>query len=182
MDRSSGFRLRRAVAADVPAISALIDRSVRGLQAGDYSAEQREAALGTVFGVDTRLIEDGTYFVVEAGTTLAGCGGWSYRQTLFGGDRGAGREDRRLDPARDNARIRAFFVDPAWTRRGVGTMLLDACENAALAAGFRGFELGATLTGERLYRARGYSVVEHVDAPLAGGLSLPILRMEKRTR
>jgi GNAT superfamily N-acetyltransferase len=178
----SEFRLRRAVLADVPAISALIDRSVRSLQAGDYSAEQREAALGTVFGVDTRLIEDGTYFVVEGGAALAGCGGWSYRKTLFGGDRGAGREDALLDPERDHARIRAFFVDPAWARRGVGTMLLDACEDAAIAAGFRGFELGATLTGERLYRARGYHVVERVEAPLTGGLSLHILRMEKRTR
>lgn len=165
--------------ADIPAITRLIERSVRTLQAADYSPEQLDAALGTVFGVDTQLIADQTYFVIEAGSRLAACGGWSFRKTLYGSDGGAGREPARLDPAHDNARIRAFFVDPDFARRGLGTMLLDACENAAIAAGFHSFELGATLTGERLYRVRGYRVIERTAAPLAPGLSLPILRMEK---
>lgn len=180
MEQNSEFRLRVAGRDDIPAIAALIERSVRTLQAGDYSPEQLNAALGTVFGVDTQLIADQTYFVIEAASRLAACGGWSFRKTLYGSDGGAGREPARLNPAIDNARIRAFFVDPNFARRGLGTMLLEACENAAIAAGFRGFELGATLTGERLYRVRGYRVIERTEAPLTPGLSLPILRMEKR--
>ena len=171
--------LRAASDADITALEALIRLSVRILQAGDYSPEQREGALQNVFGVDRQLIADRTYFVVEAGGALAGCGGWSRRRTLFGSDRRAGREDSLLDPARENARIRAFFVHPDWARRGVGTLLLEACEKAAIEAGFRGFELGATLTGERLYRVRGYRAVERVEVPLANGASLPMIRMEK---
>jgi GNAT superfamily N-acetyltransferase len=177
------FRIRRATAADVSAIELLIGLSVRGLQSTDYSAAQIEGALGTVFGVDSQLIADGTYFVVEAmdGRTAAitGCGGWSKRKTLFGGDRGSGREDELLDPLRDAAKIRAFFVHPDWARRGIGSKLLTACEGAAMEAGFRSFELGATITGERLYRARGYKAVEHVNVPLVNGASLPIIRMSK---
>jgi N-acetylglutamate synthase-like GNAT family acetyltransferase len=171
--------IRRATADDIPALHALIDASVRVLQAGDYSAEQIDGALGTVFGVDTRLIADGTYFVAEAGTVLAGCGGWSKRKTLFGSDHGAGREDALLDPERDAARIRAFFVHPEWARRGIGSGILEACEEDAAQAGFRRFELGATITGERLYRARGYEPVEHLDAPLPNGAALPVIRMTK---
>lgn len=175
------FRIRRATAADAAAIELLIGLSVRGLQSADYSPAQIDGALGTVFGVDSHLIADGTYFVVEAAMgTIAGCGGWSKRKTLFGGDRGSGREDELLDPLRDAAKIRAFFVHPDWARRGIGSQLLTACEGAAMEAGFRSFELGATITGERLYRARGYEAVEHVDVPLVNGAKLPIIRMSKR--
>jgi GNAT superfamily N-acetyltransferase len=178
------FQIRSAIAADIPAIEQLIVQSVRGLQAQDYSPAQREGALGTVFGVDSRLIADRTYLVVEAlstdgKTTLAGCGGWSKRKTLFGGDHGSGREDDLLDPLRDSAKIRAFFVHPDWARRGIATRILTACENAAGQAGFRSFELGATLTGERLYRARGYEAIDRIEVPLVNGASLPIVRMWK---
>jgi GNAT superfamily N-acetyltransferase len=173
--------IRSATPADAPAIASLIDSSVRVLQANDYSTEQIEGALGTVFGVDTQLIADGTYFVVKTSSNvLIGCGGWSKRKTLFGSDHGPGREAVLLDPARENARIRAFFVHPDWARRGIGSLVLTTCENAALEAGFRGFELGATLTGERLYSARGYEQIERIDVPLPNGASLPVIRMVKR--
>jgi GNAT superfamily N-acetyltransferase len=179
--------IRRATSTDIPALSALIDLSVRTLQAPDYSPSQIEAALGTVFGVDSGLIADGTYFVVEATDAngekmIAGCGGWSKRKTLFGSDHGPGREDSLLDPLCDNAKIRAFFVHPDWARRGIGSKLLAACETAAIEAGFQGFELGATITGERLYQARGYQVIERIDAPLGNGESLPVIRMSKSAR
>jgi GNAT superfamily N-acetyltransferase len=173
------LHIRRATAGDIPALHVLIEASVRVLQAGDYSPAQIEGALGTVFGVDTRLIDDGTYFVAEAGAVLAGCGGWSKRKTLFGADRGAGREDTLLDPSRDAARIRAFFVHPDWARRGIGSRILDACEQDAVRAGFHRFELGATAAGERLYRVRGYVTVDRLETPLANGASLTVIRMAK---
>jgi GNAT superfamily N-acetyltransferase len=175
--------LRQATQADIPSIRRLIEASVRGLQAPDYTPEQLTHALATVYTVDSQLIADGTYYVVEApGTaapTLVACGGWSKRRTLYGGDAFALREAALLDPATDAAKIRAFFVDPAWTRRGLATQILDACESAARAAGFTHFELGATLTGVPLYTARGYVPVEHLDAPLSPTLSMPIVRMVK---
>ena len=111
---------------------------------------------------------------------IVGCGGWSKRKTLYGGDQWTGREAALLDPENDAAKIRAFFVHPSWARRGIGTLILEACENAALAAGFTRFEMGATLTGVPLYQARGYVPLENLEVPLAGGESLPIVRMEKR--
>jgi GNAT superfamily N-acetyltransferase len=174
------LEIRLASDEDILALRELIGLSVRALQSGDYSAEQIEGALGTVFGVDRRLIADGTYFVAEANGILAGCGGWSKRRTLFGSDRQSGREDALLDPLCENARIRAFFVHPEWARRGVGSRILAACESAAMDAGFSGFELGATVTGERLYSKRGYKAVELVETPLANGLSLRIIRMVKK--
>jgi len=178
------FEIRCAVPADVPALRDLIDASVRALQAGDYSPEQIEGALGTVLGVDSQLIGDGTFFVVEVvggggDRQIAGCGGWSKRKTLFGGDRGPGREDNLLDPLTDSARIRALFVHPDWARRGVGSRLLATCEEAAKEAGFKGFELGATLTGERLFRASGYQAIDRIEVPLSNGASLPVIRMSK---
>ena len=173
-------QIRRATSADIPALQELIDLSVRALQAGDYSPAQIDGALGTVFGVDSQLIADGTYLVAEAVGSLAGCGGWSRRMTLFGGDHKTGREDRLLDPLRENARIRAFFIHPDWARRGIGSMILQACESAAMDAGFTGFELGATITGERLYNARGYVAIERIEVPLSNGAALPIIRMSKR--
>jgi GNAT superfamily N-acetyltransferase len=192
--RAKGFptmsiRIRLATQGEVPALRKLIEASVRELQASDYSEKQREAALRTVFGVDSQLIADGTYLVADASDVLdatntkpaiAGCGGWSKRKTLFGGDQWSGREDSLLDPARDAAKIRAFFVHPAWARQGVGTLILDACESAARAAGFTRFEMGATLTGVKLFGAKGYIPVKRMDVPLGNGEVLPIVQMEKR--
>ncbi len=137
-----GFRIRTAAFEDVPAISALIDSSVRSLQAEDYSPAQIEGALNSVFGVDSTLISDGTYFVAEADGAIVGCGGWSKRRTLFGGDQSPDREDSSLDPACDRANIRAFFVHPAWARKGIGSGILAACEEAAVKSGFSGFRNG----------------------------------------
>jgi GNAT superfamily N-acetyltransferase len=182
------IRVRLAVAADIPVLRELIEASVRGLQAQDYTAAQLESALKTVYGVDSQLIADGTYFVAETEETnadrkafIAGCGGWSKRKTLYGGDRWSGREDDLLDPLRDAAKIRAFFVHPAWARRGIGSKILESCEAAARAAGFTRFEMGATLTGVPMYRARGYVELEYLEVPLENGESLPIVRMAKRT-
>jgi len=183
------IRIRLAEACDIPLLRELIEASVRGLQAGDYSAAQLENALRTVYGVDTQLIADGTYFAAEAmdasgaessgGALLVGCGGWSKRKTLFGGDQFAGREDSLLDPATDAAKIRAFFVHPAWARRGIGGMILEACEAAAWAAGFRRLEMGATLTGVPFYRVKGYVELGAAEVPLGDGLTLPIVLMGK---
>jgi GNAT superfamily N-acetyltransferase len=180
------IRIRLAEVRDIPSLSELIAASVRGLQAGDYSAAQLESALRTVYGVDTQLISDGTYFAAEetessAAPFLVGCGGWSKHKTLYGGDQFAGREDSLLDPAKDAAKIRAFFVHPAWARRGIGGMILEACEAAAWAAGFRRLEMGATLTGVPFYRAKGYVELETAEVPLEDGLTLPIVRMGKCT-
>ena len=175
--------LRTASPADIPALGALIEASVRGLAARDYGREQIEGALGTVLGLDTRLVADGTYFVAEAragcARVLAGCGGWSRRRTLFGSDRAPVRDDDLLDPAADAAKIRAFFVHPDFARRGIGTRILEASEQAARAAGFRRFEMGATLGGVPLYRARGYREIERLSVALPNGAALPIVRMEK---
>ncbi|HEY2820430.1 MAG TPA: GNAT family N-acetyltransferase [Candidatus Acidoferrum sp.] len=183
------IRIRLATHDEVPALRELIEASVRELQARDYTEKQREASLRTVFGVDSRLIADGTYLVADASDALngdtrkpaiAGCGGWSKRKTLFGGDQWSGREDSLLDPSRDAAKIRAFFVHPAWARQGVGTLILDACENAARAAGFTRFEMGATLTGVKLFGVKGYVPVKQMDVPMDNGEVLPIVQMEKR--
>ncbi len=171
--------LRTAVAADVPAIQALIGDSVRGLSAGRYDAAQVESSLRHVFGVDTQLIADGTYYVVESGDGLAAAGGWSARRTLYGGDQHKSAADLRLDPASEAARIRAFFVHPDWARRGLGRRLFAACEDAARAAGFSAFELVATLPGEPLYAALGFVARESVIVPLPDGLSLPCIHMTR---
>jgi GNAT superfamily N-acetyltransferase len=173
--------IRRATVADVPRLEALIDASVRGLQSRDYSPEQIDRALRSVYGVDTRLIEDGTYYAAETDdrATLAGCGGWSKRKTLFGGGKYSSREDDLLDPATDAAKVRAFFVHPQWARRGIASLILEACEDAARAAGFARFELGATLSGVPFYRARGYAEIDRIEAPLDDGIALAVIRMEK---
>ncbi len=171
--------LRKAVAGDVPQLRTLIEKSVRGLQAGDYTPRQLELALLKVYGVDSQLIEDGTYFAVASGESIVACGGWSKRRTLYGGDVWVGREDSLLDPKRDAAKIRAFFVHPDWVRRGIGAMILDACEKAAIAAGFRRLEMGATLTGVEFYRVKGYAEMEKLAVPLGDGEELPIVRMGK---
>jgi GNAT superfamily N-acetyltransferase len=180
------IRIRKAVAEDVEELRALIAASVRKLQAEDYSEAQREGALGSVFGVDSQLIEDGTYLLAEARENataaweIAGCGGWSKRKTLYGGDAWTGREDSLLDVKKDAAKIRAFFVHPRWARRGVGTAILNACEAAAREAGFTRYEMGATLTGVKLFGARGYAAMEKIAVSLGNGETLPVIRMEKR--
>ena len=180
----SGFHVRLATEADIPVLHSLIESSVRVLQAGDYTPAQIEGALGTVLGLDTQLIADQTYFVIEGtdaagNTVIVACGGWSNRKTLFGSDHAAVREPEFLDPATDAAKIRAFFVHPDWVRRGLGTLLLETCENAAKSAGFTRFEMGSTLTGVPLYKLRGYRVVEPISVPLLNGESLPVIRMAK---
>ena len=175
------FTIRLAQPADIAALTELIQASVRELQKDDYSPEQLDGALGSVFGVDRSLIEDATYFVVESDGAPAGCGGWSRRRTLFGSDHFPGREDALLDPARDAAKIRAFFVHPAFARKGVASLILDTCEDAAAREGFTRLEMGATLTGVPFYRSRGYAEVERMEAQLPNGLRLPIVKMEKVT-
>jgi GNAT superfamily N-acetyltransferase len=180
------LRIRPATPEDLPVLRVLIEDSVRRLQAQDYTPAQREAALVSVFGVDTQLIADGTYLVVEywnpvpsPASVIIACGGWSKRRTLFGADQWTDRHDDLLDPSRDAAKIRAFFIHPDWARQGIGTLLLDACETAAKSAGFSRFEMGATLTGAKLFQARGYRPIRNLQVPLANGESLPILQMEK---
>jgi len=195
MESSVKFNLRLATEEDVAALHALIEASVRGLQAGDYTQAQIEGALGTVLGLDTQLIRDGTYFVAEAAGTsyasgfsareagaLAGCGGWSKRKTLFGADRGPGREPELLDPAMDAAKVRTIFVHPGYARMGLGSLILTTVESAAREAGFTRYEMGSTLTGVPLYRLKGYVEVERIDVPLWNGEALPVVRMVKGAR
>ena len=171
-------RLRSATADDVPALSALIERSVRLLSLAVYTPAQIDDALAHVFGVDSQLLADGTYYVIDAGDRIVAAGGWSARQTLFGGDQMKADDDVAIDLTMP-ARIRAFFVDPDWTRRGLARQLYDACEAAALERGFRRFELMATLPGVPLYRALGFMDLERVDVPMPDGLVLPCLRMSR---
>jgi N-acetylglutamate synthase-like GNAT family acetyltransferase len=181
----TGIHVRQAIAADIPVLHALIEASVRELQAQDYTPAQIESALHTVFGVDSQLIADGTYFVAEAKSVesqpiTVGCGGWSKRKTLYGADHWTGREDAFLDPKQDAAKIRAFFIHPRWARHGVGSLILETCEAAARSAGFKRFEMGATLTGVKLFRTKGYVALENLDVPLPNGVFLPVVRMTKQ--
>lgn len=191
------FTVRLAGLGDVDRLRVLIDRSVRELQSADYTAVEIDLALDAVYGVDTQLIRDGTYFVVEtpidaaggpagasgsAPSRIVGCGGWSRRRTLYGGDQFAHRESALLDPAVDAAKIRAFFVDPDWARRGIGSLILVACERAASEAGFTRLEMGATLTGVPFYRAHGYRECDRHTIALPRGESLAIVRMERELR
>jgi GNAT superfamily N-acetyltransferase len=191
----ANIHLRLAAPEDVPVLRELIEASVRGLQTQDYSPAQIEGALKTIFGVDSQLIADGTYVLAQAEPTaidrtgtkhpqpepmIVGCGGWSKRKTLYGSDHWTGREDTLLDPLCDAAKIRAFFIHPAWARRGVGGMILQACEDAARAAGFTRFEMGATLTGAKLFGVKGYVAVKPISIPLVNGESLPVIHMEKQ--
>jgi GNAT superfamily N-acetyltransferase len=172
--------LRKATLADIPILEQLIAESARALTSQDYTNAQIEAAIGTAWGVDTELIRDGTYFVVEdKDADLVGCGGWSRRKTLFGSDKQLGRESEVLDPSRNSARIRAFFVRPDWARRGIGRELLLKCEPEARRDGFRSASLVATLTGQRFYLSSGYVGEERVDYPLAGGTTITFVPMTK---
>jgi GNAT superfamily N-acetyltransferase len=157
----------------------LIVHSVRGLSTADYSSAQIESALTHVLGVDSQLVADGTYYVIEDDRRIVAAGGWSARQTLYGGDQSKSDADLTIDPATVPARIRAFFVHPDCARRGLARQLYEACEAAAWDRGFERFELVATLPGVPLYRALGFKDVEPVDVPLPDGLSLPCIRMDR---
>lgn len=174
------LRIRVARTDDLPALDQLMRKSVRGLSAGYYSPRQIELSLIHVFGIDTQLIADETYFVAEIDGRVAGCGGWSKRRTLYGGDQTKMNEDSLLNPLADAARIRAFFVDPDFARQGIGRQLIEASEAAARAAGFTRLQLGATLPGVPLYAALGYEPLEQVEQSLPEGEVLPLVIMGKQ--
>lgn len=173
------FVSRLAILDDVAILQQLIAQSVRGLSPGYYTPAQIESSIKHIFGIDTQLIADGTYYVIESGNTIVACGGWSKRNTLFGGDQYKEEADPLLDPAVDAARIRAFFVLLDWARQGLGRMMITLCEDAAMQKGFTRFELGSTLPGEPLYTAMGYKRIEQIDVSLADGEFLQIIRMGK---
>ncbi|MGB7552795.1 MAG: GNAT family N-acetyltransferase [Candidatus Korobacteraceae bacterium] len=177
--KAAAFTIRLATDEDIAILEQLIKDSVRVLQAPDYTVEQRETALRMVYGVDTQLIRDGAYFAVETEGKIVGCGGWSRRKTLYGGDHHASREDALLNPETDPARIRAFFVRPGAERRGIGSAILQASEAAAVAEGFKSFELRSTLTGVAFYRAHGYAEIDPIEVALTDGVILQVVRMAK---
>ena len=182
--------IRVATMEDIPALQKLIPESARALSQGYYTPQQIESAIKYIFGVDTQLIADRTYYLAQAkGDALSGeaiskrqvvgCGGWSKRQTLYGGDQMKAEADPLLDPEQDAGRIRAFFIHPNWSRKGIGRRIIEACEEAAKADGFTRMELGATLPGEPLYAAMGYEVTDRFDIPMGDGTTLPCAHMKK---
>ncbi|MDJ0636941.1 MAG: GNAT family N-acetyltransferase [Xenococcaceae cyanobacterium MO_188.B29] len=171
---------RLAQLSDVSAIEALIPLSVRGLQANYYTPEQMDGALGTVFAVDSQLIRDKTYFVTDHDGEIVGCGGWSRRQTLFGGNNAKVAEDTLLDPETDPARVRAFFIHPDFARRGIGSLIMRLCEEAIIESRFKHIRIVATLAGEPFYARFGYMVTHRYDIPLNNGKTLPVVDMEKQ--
>jgi len=173
------FQLRTALASDYGSIESLINVSARKLGIEDYSLEQIEAALKNAFGLDTQLISDQTYFVVESGRSLVGCGGWSYRETLFGSDSRKGRNSHRINPQTGTAKIRAFFVDPKFSRMGIGSMIMHECEQQALRTGFRKLELMATLPGVKLYEKHGFVAKDPFHYPLGAKLTIEFVPMYK---
>ena len=171
------FTHRIATRADLPALTALMDAAIGELQKG-FLSEAQITASRAIMGLDSQLIDDATYFMVEEGSALAGCGGWSRRNTLYGGDHTAGRDAALLDPAVDAARVRAMYTNPAFARRGVGRLILSLCEAAAAAEGFRRVELAGTMSGEPLYRSCGYQPIERFEDE-RGGAPVPLVRMGK---
>jgi len=168
---------RLATRDDLAVLATLMDLAIAELQK-PFLDEAQIASSRTIMGLDTQLIDDGTYFVIEQGGAIAGCGGWSRRATLYGGDRSPGRDAALLDPAKDAARVRAMYTHPNFTRRGVGRLILSLCEEAARAEGFTRAELMATRAGEPLYRACGYVPIEHTSDD-RGGVPVPLSRMTK---
>lgn len=175
----SVFTIRQATLEDQPVLEQVIASSIRTLGAGDYTPEQIEAALLGAFGVDTQLIHDGTYFVVEIEEKIVACGGWSFRKTLFGSDTAVERDAAELDPSKDAAKIRAFFVAPEAARKGIGKAILQHCEAEARARGFMRAEMMATLPGVKLYTAMGYVGTAQIDYPVGEGLTIQFLPMSK---
>jgi GNAT superfamily N-acetyltransferase len=176
-----GYVIRRATAADAPVLSDVIAASARGLSIGYYETEEVEAALRGAFGVDSQLVEDGTYYVATENDAIVGCGGWSRRRTLFGGDAFTVRDATPLDPATEAARIRAFFVLPSHARRGIGKAILQRCESDAAALGFSRFALMATLPGVQFYSALGYAADEQLLYDLGEGRTIRFVPMHKQT-
>jgi len=180
---ATNLRIVKAFGKDLPQLKDLVNKSINILQTGFLSKAQIRAS-AEVMGLDTRLIKDGTYFMVWALTTqgeeLAGCGGWSKRETLYGGDHSAGRNARLLDPKTEAARIRAMYTHPDWTRRGVGRLILNTCEQAARDAGFKRAEMMATLAGVPLYIACGYTKINTHTDTTSDGTKIPLVRMNKR--
>lgn len=176
---TNAYQTRWAEKHDLPALKALMKRAIDALQTGLLSPEQ-VAASHAIMGLDTQLIEDGTYLIAERDGVIAGCGGWSKRATLYGGDHSTAlRDPELLDPAHDPAKIRAMYTNPDFARQGVGRLILEGCESAAAQHGFTSVELMATLSGERLYTASGYAPVEKVDA-VANEIAIPLIRMRKQ--
>jgi GNAT superfamily N-acetyltransferase len=170
---------RIAVMEDLDALREVMRRSIETLQ-DDFLSPEQVAASHKVMGLDAQLVADGTYFVVESGGRIAGCGGWSWRSTLYGGDESVvAREPRPLDPVTEPARIRAMYTDPDFTRQGVGKLVLQLCEDAASAAGFRSATMMATMAGVPLYRACGYAEAEPPNIATIDGVQVPLVRMEK---
>jgi GNAT superfamily N-acetyltransferase len=174
----SPLSIRLATTDDLTDLSALMKLSINQLQAGFLTPEQVKAS-HEIMGLDTQLILDGTYFLVESGDQIAGCGGWSRRATLFGGDQTPGRNAAVLDPAVDAARIRAMYTHPDFARRGVGSLVIRTCEAAAAEEGFKRAEMAATLSGEPLYLAMGYEVLEPFEGQTSRGVAVPLKRMGK---
>ena len=170
---------RLAAFNDIPVLQQLIAESVRGLSKGYYTEQQIESAIKYIFGVDTQLLTDETYYVAEANDEIIACGGWSKRETLYGGDQHKEVADPLLNPETDAARIRAFFVHPGWARKGIGKMMINLCEGEAVKNGFKTTELGATLPGEPLYAAMGYKSIEQVQATMPDGEYIAIVKMRK---
>lgn len=179
MSKTTALSHRIATMADLPQLQALMTLSIRRL-VGAYLDPQRVEASFEIMGVDTQLIQDRTYFLIEDAGRIVGCGGWSRRATLFGGDHFAARDARLLDPATEPARVRAMYTHPDFARRGVGWLVLTLCEAAAREEGFRSLELVATVAGEPLYAAYGFSVLERIEVPTSNGLLIPGARMSKR--
>jgi GNAT superfamily N-acetyltransferase len=172
------FTSRLAVPGDVGALASVMDRAIADLQRA-FLDDAQIASSRAIMGIDTQLIDDGTYFVVESGTDIAGCGGWSRRATLYGGNHTPGRDSQLLDPSVDPARVRAMYTNPAYARRGVGRLILSLCEAAAAAEGFTRLELMSTLSGEPLYTAYGFRPLERLE-DATGGVPVPLVRMEKQ--
>jgi GNAT superfamily N-acetyltransferase len=177
----ASFNIRAAAPADSPVLQTLIERSGIGLAAGFYTHEQAQALTCEVFGVDSQLIRDGTYFVIEDDERIVACGGWSKRSTPYGGDQHKVEPDRLLDPATEPAKIRAFFVDPGMARMGLGSMLMQHCTEHALAGGFTSLELTATMPGVPLYTAHGFVPVQDLSLSLAGGQVVVALTLMRKT-
>lgn len=172
------MHLRIATRDDIPAIETLMAASMAALLPKFLDEKQVERSSESM-GVDTLLVDDGTYFLVYVDDTLAGCGGWSRRRTLYGGNHTSGRDDQLADPATEPAKIRAMYTHPDFTRRGIGRFLLEAGENAARAEGFKSMEMGSTAPGRPLYEACGYVLIEDLSQPSEDGTVVPILRMRK---
>ena len=175
------YVIRLATPADAPVISSVISASARGLSVGHYEPEVVEAALRGAFGVDSQLVDDGTYFVATVDDAIVGCGGWSRRRTLFGGDAFTVRDATALDPATEAARIRAFFVLPSHARQGIGRAILQRCESEAASLGFSRFALMATLPGVKFYSTLGYVADEPLMYDLGQGSSIQFIPMHKQT-